>query len=260
MPVLRHRAAIFRLRERAAGASVPVFIPTSNMNQKIEQANDNQIELQPVQPIVVSQNLVRLKWIMALLVGFATGIAGCVVGINSLQKQYYRIRCTDQDMSLLATEINAYKAKHGMYPLSLDRMASSESDMWYISLIIEDAWGHRMIYSSNGETWELLSYGADGKPGGVGLNADITYQRRDGIRWLVFPTVGDVSRSEYFMPTVLFGAFTGIVGFLIAWLRLFMLSPRGEIIVATIGLSIIMVLIVATVLQVYVQFIVSNHQ
>jgi general secretion pathway protein G len=42
--------------------------------------------------------------------------------------------------------------------------------------IKEDPWGHPYVYKSPGEhgPYDLISYGADGKPGGTGENKDIT--------------------------------------------------------------------------------------
>ena len=41
-----------------------------------------------------------------------------------------------------------------------------------------DPWGHPYIYKSpgevNAESYDLLSYGRDGKPGGIGEDADLT--------------------------------------------------------------------------------------
>jgi len=36
-----------------------------------------------------------------------------------------------------------------------------------------DPWGNRLQYNSTGKTYELICYGADGKPGGTGGDADI---------------------------------------------------------------------------------------
>jgi type II secretion system protein G len=39
-----------------------------------------------------------------------------------------------------------------------------------------DAWGHPFVYESDGNTFTLVSYGRDGKPGGEGTDADIVYR------------------------------------------------------------------------------------
>ncbi|AKQ67624.1 General secretion pathway protein G [Myxococcus hansupus] len=38
----------------------------------------------------------------------------------------------------------------------------------------EDPWGHPYVYWMNGEAGAVVSYGADGKPGGSGLDADLS--------------------------------------------------------------------------------------
>ncbi|WP_426750731.1 type II secretion system protein GspG [Myxococcus sp. Y35] len=37
-----------------------------------------------------------------------------------------------------------------------------------------DPWGHPYVYWMNGETGAVVSYGADGKPGGTGPDADVS--------------------------------------------------------------------------------------
>ncbi len=36
-----------------------------------------------------------------------------------------------------------------------------------------DPWGHAYVYSTKGKGFELVCYGADGKEGGDGVNADL---------------------------------------------------------------------------------------
>jgi general secretion pathway protein G len=45
----------------------------------------------------------------------------------------------------------------------------------YLSSIPKDRWGHDWVYSSDGKSYVLKSLGKDGKPGGTGDDADITY-------------------------------------------------------------------------------------
>lgn len=42
--------------------------------------------------------------------------------------------------------------------------------------ITRDAWGRPFIYSSDGETATITSYGADAKPGGSGQDTDLTFE------------------------------------------------------------------------------------
>lgn len=53
--------------------------------------------------------------------------------------------------------------------LSIQRLFSNET--YYPPL---DSWGHKYIYKSDGLTYEIISLGKDGLPGGNGLNADLS--------------------------------------------------------------------------------------
>ena len=54
-------------------------------------------------------------------------------------------------------------------PIKLSALLKEESD-------IKDGWNNLFVYQTNNEyeSFRLISYGADGKRGGTGLNSDIT--------------------------------------------------------------------------------------
>lgn len=69
-----------------------------------------------------------------------------------------------------------FQKKSNAIPHSLDELAGLESyDMWKRNngkLI--DGWGRPFLYSSDGTNYLITSYGRDGKPGGKGLDYDLT--------------------------------------------------------------------------------------
>jgi len=117
--------------------------------------------------------------IIALMIGVvvvnvrpATG-KGLVVrtqsDINRLQQalEFYRLDIfdyPDQNVGL-----NALVER----PSNID--AARYSANGYINKLQNDPWGRPYIYRYPGENgvYDILSYGADGEPGGEGLNADI---------------------------------------------------------------------------------------
>jgi general secretion pathway protein G len=44
----------------------------------------------------------------------------------------------------------------------------------------DDPWGNPYVYKFEGENYGIVSYGADGQPGGTGNNADISSDALDG--------------------------------------------------------------------------------
>ncbi len=55
-----------------------------------------------------------------------------------------------------------------------------------------DAWNRPVIYTKAGTRYTLASYGMDGKPGGVGLDADFTYDN-------IHPKGSRITFSQYLL-------------------------------------------------------------
>jgi general secretion pathway protein G len=84
-------------------------------------------------------------------------------------------------MHKMAVALRKYKAACGAYPITeagLDRLTQelnckgSHSGA-LLKEIEKDAWGHDIVYESNGKSFKLVSLGRDGKAGGAGLDSDI---------------------------------------------------------------------------------------
>lgn len=100
-----------------------------------------------------------------------------------------RIATAKAQIESFATALDAYRLDTGSYPSTaqgLDalwqRPAVDPPANWsapYVRKAIPaDPWGHPYVYVSPGRVnptgYDLLSYGADGQPGGEGKNADLT--------------------------------------------------------------------------------------
>ena len=87
------------------------------------------------------------------------------------------------DISELKTALDRYYLDNGSYPTSdqgLQALVTAPSTgnvptNWesYIESIPPDPWGHPYFYQSDGNSYVLKSFGADGVEGGEGKNADI---------------------------------------------------------------------------------------
>ena len=87
----------------------------------------------------------------------------------------------------LESALNLYKIDSGMYPSTDQGLSALISiptsgeipkhwkDGGYLSKVPKDPWDHDYIYLSPGQhgDFDLVSYGADGLPGGETKNADI---------------------------------------------------------------------------------------
>lgn len=112
---------------------------------------------------------VQLKWraLIACLVGLSLtavcldlGIQGMRSALSSYQKN------TVRKMKRVCTSLETYHATHHKYPASLDELQDGTP--------IRDWWGTPLVYKKRAQTYILMSYGADGRSGGSGLNYDLS--------------------------------------------------------------------------------------
>lgn len=99
-----------------------------------------------------------------------------------------KVAAAKTQIETFGTALDAYRLDNGKYPStaqgllalwerpSIDPPANWRSP-YLRKAIPKDPWGHEYVYLAPGKvnptSYDLLSYGADGKPGGDGENADI---------------------------------------------------------------------------------------
>ncbi len=91
----------------------------------------------------------------------------------------------EADISEIKTALDRYYLDNGSYPTTdqgLQALVSAPSSGniptnyeqgGYIEQVPADPWGHPYFYQSDGNSYVLKSFGADGVEGGEGKNADI---------------------------------------------------------------------------------------
>ncbi|MDT0602819.1 type II secretion system major pseudopilin GspG [Thalassotalea castellviae] len=86
-------------------------------------------------------------------------------------------------MNAFETALDTYRLDMGSYPSSLEELRKSDKPRWdgpYLPKAIPlDPWGNPYVYSVPGEDgnpYKIMSYGADGQPGGADGNADIVHK------------------------------------------------------------------------------------
>lgn len=95
-----------------------------------------------------------------------------------------KMQTTKAQISALESALDAYRLDVGSYPttelgLNALRVRPSGMTKWegpYLPKDVPpDAWGNPYVYKCPSEhgDYEIVSYGADGQPGGEGINADI---------------------------------------------------------------------------------------
>lgn len=103
-----------------------------------------------------------------------------------------RVTMAGADLRTVSSALEMYRLDNGRYPSTeqgltalVERPATSPvPDNWhaegYLDQVPLDPWGNAYLYRTPGETgrFDLVSYGADGEPGGEGYDADITSRDR----------------------------------------------------------------------------------
>ena len=98
-----------------------------------------------------------------------------------------RVTKARNDLRLYESALDLYRMDNFRYPTTdqgLDALVRKPNDPslknWrpegYVKQLVKDPWGHDYVYVSpgtNGTPYDLLSLGADGQPGGQGVDADL---------------------------------------------------------------------------------------
>lgn len=130
-------------------------------------------------PPAASKQL-RIRLVIATSVGITVAvIAICVAWQQDLEywlggKQTF----TRMDLMSLHKAVEAYQSETGALPSTLEdigkpRGSESQPTAWPLV----DHWGRPFIYEHNGKDFVVRSLGRDGKPGGVGLDCDLSEPR-----------------------------------------------------------------------------------
>lgn len=125
--------------------------------------------------------LIEMLIVMVILGLLAALVAPRMFGKVEKSKQ----KAAKAQISLFEGALDTYRLDVGRYPtteqgLEALRTKPAEAERWdgpYLSKEIPlDPWGHPYEYRSPGEhgDFDIISYGADGAPGGEGADADIT--------------------------------------------------------------------------------------
>ncbi len=125
--------------------------------------------------------LIELMVVILIIGLLATIVVRNLRGVTDRAKRTK----AEADISELKQALDSYYLDNGNYPTSeqgLQALVSAPtsgpvpSDYetgGYIERVPLDPWGHPYVYESDGNSYTLKSYGADGQPGGTGKNADI---------------------------------------------------------------------------------------
>ncbi|TMB74601.1 MAG: type II secretion system protein GspG [Deltaproteobacteria bacterium] len=116
-------------------------------------------------------------------------LAGLVLPQFIRQEEKAKLKATRAQIELLGTALDTFRLDIGRYPTTEEglqalRQKPATLDRWdgpYLKKELpEDPWGKPYVYKSPGDhgPYDIISYAADGVPGGEGDNRDITSWER----------------------------------------------------------------------------------
>ena len=172
-----------------------------------------------------------MTFLIRLVAGLVFAVSLCLVYIGFFAhpridaKRARYIRCAAQ-VDAFAKAVERYRADCGEYPNARDGLTALVVDpgaeVWsgpYLRQDIPlDPWGRPYIYLFSADSApEILSYGADGKPGGAGFDADISSRNP----WHSIPDSPDEVRARCIWFGVWVGVWFCMIGslFVLKWTR-----------------------------------------
>ncbi|HVZ94068.1 MAG TPA: type II secretion system protein GspG [Phycisphaerales bacterium] len=117
------------------------------------------------------------------------GVGPPGLGTNPPKGDAARAVRTKNRLSIVAALIEREKKDHGKVPASLEELekalANKPTKSKWLAIARKDGWRHELVYTPSPEldSYTLQSYGADGRPGGDGANADIVSDPDELARW-----------------------------------------------------------------------------
>ena len=128
--------------------------------------------------------LIEIMVVVVILAILGTLVAPQILG----RIDEARVTKARNDLRLYESALDLYRMDNFRYPTTeqgLEALVKKPNDPnlknWrpdgYVKQLVKDPWGHDYVYvapGTGGTPYDLLSLGADGQPGGQGLDADLS--------------------------------------------------------------------------------------
>lgn len=139
----------------------------------------------PRRPSDAGVTLIEMMVVLVIIAVVAAMVVPNVIG----RPDEARVTVAETDIRSIAGALELYRLDNRVYPSSEQGLSALVQrpttapvpQNWasggYLSALPVDPWGADYVYRSPGETgaFDLVSLGADGAPGGSGVNADIAH-------------------------------------------------------------------------------------
>ncbi len=120
--------------------------------------------------------------IVVVIIGLLAGIA--TYAYTGYLDRAKRVKAR-ADLSTLAGAVDSFYAVNGRYPENSEGLRVLVPG--FVKALPKDPWGHDYVYLQPGKAgpFDLVSYGADGREGGSGADADISstdVEGKEGVK------------------------------------------------------------------------------
>lgn len=136
----------------------------------------------PIEVHVVNAGYILLGSMAAIVILVCLGATFVVVS-SLFGVEIFRSICecdvgtAKAQISNLRSALNSYEFRNDRYPHSLDELSSVGILDGEVPV---DPWGNPYLYAVDGSAYLIVSYGADGRPGGSEEDADISSDNLEG--------------------------------------------------------------------------------
>lgn len=226
------------------------------------------MSMEPGGPTAVTRSkacLITVRILIASVVGLS--VCGTAILVSwrafgrDLHPQASQLR-TIHLLWKLDVALQAYQETHHALPTSLHDLRSVEDAVHYLPFdedgVLRDGWDRPLVYSADGAKGTVISYGRDGKPGGIGLDCDLS--RSAPFPREAFPTL---RQFLFELPTegvVKSCVWSGVLAFILTIIvvRPVHISERRTAAIATeIGLTVVGTVILSGIITAF--HVVSGH-
>lgn len=136
--------------------------------------------IKPARDPQAGVTLIEMMVVLVIIAVVAALIVPNVIG----RPDEARVTVARTDLRSIGSALELYRLDNLRYPSTAEGLvalvrAPVDAPNWaaggYLTEVPTDPWGNAYLYRSPGEhgAFDLISYGADGAPGGAGTNADI---------------------------------------------------------------------------------------
>jgi type II secretory pathway pseudopilin PulG len=126
----------------------------------------------------------KIKW-LRVLIAIVVGIVISTISIyvawqnsNHAPAAWFQQWKTQRQLKDIGQAIIAYQQKFNTSPNTFEQLRTMTNDVPWIEYDFEngfvDGWQHSLIFTNEGTNCLVISHGGDGKPGGKGIDYDLT--------------------------------------------------------------------------------------